>query len=79
MEMLNIFDFNIPFFYRYLVMAILSSKIDEKLIKFNLFYPRIQFTIEISGRKINFLDMIIVDNSYIKFNIYHKHIFSGKS
>jgi len=53
-EILNIFDFNIPFFYRYLVMAIPFSKIDEELIKFNSFYPRIQFTMEISGRKINF-------------------------
>jgi len=42
--------------------AVVSSKIDLLLEQFNLFHPRLQFTSEVGGDKINFLDVTISIN-----------------
>ena len=59
--------------------AIAPSKIDDLLEQFNLFHPRLQFTSEIGGDKINFLDVIVSinGNSFI-FDWYRKPTFSGR-
>lgn len=81
-EILSIFDFDIPFFYRYvddIIMAISASKTDIVYKKFNFIYCRLQFTLINGYRKINFLDTtIIIENNKIKFDLYHKPTFSGR-
>lgn len=60
-------------------MAVPDNLIDLTLSTFNFFHPRMQFTLEIGGDKINFLDitMIKYEDSLI-FDWYHKPTFSGR-
>ena len=58
-------DLDMIFYYRYvddICIAIAPSKIDDLLEQFNLFHPRLQFTSEIGGDEINFLDVTISIN-----------------
>ena len=58
-------NLDILFYYRYvddICTAVSSSKIDILLQQFNSFYPQLQFTTEIGGEKINFLDITISIN-----------------
>jgi len=68
----------IPFYYRYdILTAVSRQKTKELLDRFNSFHPRMQFTIEIGGNRINFLDaMIINNNNVLEFDM--KLIFSGR-
>jgi len=81
-EVLETFEFEIPFYYRYvddIVLAVPTSKIDLVFNKFNSIHERLQFTIEIGKSSINFLDItIIIENKKIMFNWYHKPTFSGR-
>jgi len=43
------------------------------------FYPRLQFTIEIDGCNLNFLDVTIMkNNNILEFDFYIKPTFSGR-
>jgi len=54
-------------------MTVPSQKIKDILDKFNSFHPRMQFTMEIRGKKLNFLDiMIINNNNVLKFDWFKK-------
>jgi len=72
----------LPFYVRYvddIAMAVPSTAVGEVLNIFNSFHPRLQFTIEIGGKKLNFLDVTIINNNnFIEFNWYHKPTFSGR-
>jgi len=76
------FDFDIPFYYRYvddLVMAVPTCKIDWVVNAFNSVHPKIQFTVEIGHNRINFLDTTIINrNKKIIFDWFHKPTFSGR-
>jgi len=57
--------YNLPFYFRYvddIVTAVPSNRIQDILNMFNLFHPRLQFTIEVEGNKLNFLDVTITKN-----------------
>jgi len=60
-------------------MAVLASCVNEILNVFNGFHSRLQFTLELGGNKLNFLDITLIKvyNSF-EFNWYHKPIFSGR-
>jgi len=79
---LETFDFDIPFYYRYvddIVLAVPTSKIDSVFKKFNSIHPKLQFTIEIGNNSINFLDVtIIIKDNQILFDWFHKPTFSGR-
>jgi len=81
-SVLNTVKFPIPIFYRYvddILLAVPEEKIDLILNKFNSFHPRLQFTLERGGDRINFLDTtIILDKNVIKIDWYHKPTFSGR-
>jgi len=81
-EVLGAFDFEIPFYHRYvddIVLAVPTPCIDFVFNKFNSIHPRLQFTIEIGKSSINFLDTtIIIKNNRIVFNWFHKPTFSGR-
>jgi len=67
---------SLPFYFRYvddIVMAIPSDSINKTLNTFNNLHPRLQFTLEMGGDKINFLDVTIIkNNKKLEFNWYHK-------
>jgi len=79
---LSTVNFPIPIHYRYvddILMAVPYDKIDHILNAFNNFHPRLQFTLEVGGHKINFLDTtIIVEKNRLKIDWYHKPTFSGR-
>jgi len=73
---------NIPFYYRYvddIAMAVPRQKTEVILDTFNSFHPRLQFTMEVGGEKLNFLDITIMNNNgTLEFDIYRKPTFSGR-
>jgi len=79
---LRTLGFGVPFYARYvddIVMAVRSEKVDEVSRKFNTFHDRLQFTLEVGGNKLNFLDVTIIkNNNRIMYNWYHKPTFSGR-
>jgi len=79
---LNNLKVKIPFYYRYvddIALAVPCQKSKEVLDVFNLFYPRLQFTIEIGGRNLNFLDVTIMkNNNVLEFDFYTKSTFSRR-
>jgi len=81
-RVLETFNFNIPFYYRYvddLVMAVPTSKIEVVIETFNSYHSSLQFTTEIGHKTINFLDTtIIIKNNRILFDWFHKTTFSGR-
>jgi len=57
-------------------MMIPSDSVEEILNIFNNLHPRLQFTAEIGGELLNFLDVTIIKNKYyLEFNWYHKPTF----
>jgi hypothetical protein len=72
----------LPFYFRYvddIVMAVLKNLTDFTLSTFNSFHSSLQFTIEIGGDSINFLDITIIKgNTFLEFDWYHKPTFSGR-
>jgi len=81
-EVLGTFNFDVPFYYRYvddLVMAVPTSKIKIVIETFNSIHPSLQFTAEIGHKIINFLDVtIMIRNNRILFDWFHKPTFSGR-
>jgi len=79
---LETLDLSLPFYFRYvdnIDMAILSDSITKTLNNFNSFHPKLQFTIEIGGDRLNFLDVTIIkNNNNLEFNWYQKPTFSGR-
>jgi len=60
-------------------MAIPSPSVNDILKIFNGFHPRLQFTVEIGGNQLNFLDVTIIKvNNFLEFNWYHEPTFSGR-
>jgi len=56
---------NISFNHRYvddICTAVSPSKIDNLLQQFDSFHPCLQFTLEIGGEKLDFLDTTISNN-----------------
>jgi len=70
------------FYFRYvddIAMAIPADSVDITLNIFNDLHPRLQFTSEMDGESLNFLDIIIIkNNNRLEFNWYHKPTFSGR-
>lgn len=66
----------LPFYFWYvddIALTIPSNLINEAVNIFNFFHPRLQFTKEIWGDKLNFLDVTIFKKSIkVEFNWYHK-------
>jgi len=59
-------------------MAAPRHKEENVLEAFNSFHPRLQFTIE-RGGKLNFLDVMIINNNNIlEFDWHKKLTFSGR-
>jgi len=72
----------IPFYYRYvddIALAVHRHKINEVLAIFNSFHSRMQFTIEIGGKKLDFLDVTLMNNNNkLEFDWHRKLTFSGR-
>ncbi|XP_018405650.1 PREDICTED: uncharacterized protein LOC108782002, partial [Cyphomyrmex costatus] len=82
LESLALLSFNreLPFYYRYVddvCLAVDVSDINLLLRNFNEFHPRLQFTVEIGGDRLEFLDVSMIkrDNRLI-FDWFHKPTFS---
>jgi len=77
-EVLRKLDFRLPFYFKYvddILTAVLKTAIDSIVDKFNVHHPRLQFTVEIGGDRINFLDTTIIkNNNKLIFDWYHKAI-----
>jgi len=73
---------SVPFYSRYvddIAMAVPLDKVNDVLMTFNNFHTRLQFTLEIGGDMLNFLDVTIIkNNNSIIYNWYHKPTFSGR-
>ncbi|KYN26867.1 hypothetical protein ALC57_03751, partial [Trachymyrmex cornetzi] len=60
-------------------MAALVSSVSYILDVFNSQHSRLQFTMEVGGDRLNFLDVTVIrDNELIEFDWYHKPTFSGR-
>jgi len=80
---LNNLNIDIPFYYRYvddIAMAVPRQKSQVVLDTFNSLHPRLQYTMEIGGKKLNFLDVTIMMNNKngLEFDLYRKPTFSGR-
>ena len=75
-------DLEVVFYFRYvddICTAVVPSKIDLLLEQFKLFHPRLQFTSEVEGDEINFLDVTIsINENGFGFDWYRKPTFSGR-
>jgi len=74
--------FPIPIYFRYvddILLAVPINKTEFILQAFNQYHPRLQFTLELGGHRINFLDTtIILNNNTLKLDWYHKPSYSGR-
>jgi len=62
------------------MLAVPCNKSKEVLDIFNSFHPRLKFTIEIGGKKLNFLDVTMtINNNFLEFDVYKKPTFSGRA
>jgi len=81
-EVLGKLDFRLSFYFRYvddILTAVPKTAIDNIVDKFNAHHPRLQFTVEIRGDKINFLNTtIIINSNELIFDWYHKPTYSGR-
>jgi len=60
-------------------MAISADSLEITLNIFNSLHLRLQFTAEIGGKMLNFLDITIIkNNNHLEFNWYHKSTFSRR-
>ena len=76
-----IFESEIPFFFRYIddIASAVPHNLIEFLEIFNASHLMLQFTLEIGGDRLNFLDVTIInDNGTLEFNVFHESIFSGR-
>ncbi|XP_018311680.1 uncharacterized protein [Mycetomoellerius zeteki] len=81
-EVLGKLEFPVPFYIRYvddIIMAAPVETIGQILTAFNAVHNRLQFTLEIGGESINFLDVTIIKNDgMLECDWYHKPTFSGR-
>jgi hypothetical protein len=81
-SVLQLFTFMLPFYCRYvddIAMAVPRNSIDLTLQAFNSYHPRLQFTVEVGGDKLNFLDVTLIKgNNGLEFDWFHKPTFSGR-
>jgi len=82
-QALKVLSCRLPIYYRYvddIMLAIPHNKTTELLDTFNSFHPRLKFTIEIGGNKLDFLDVTVYnENNLLEFDIYRKPTFSGRT
>jgi len=75
-------NIQLPFYCRYVDDILLAAPRDKSknvLDAFNSIHPKLQLTIEIGGKNLNFLDVMIINNNNIlEFDVYQKPTFSGK-
>jgi len=81
---LGLLSIGIPFYHRYVDDIALTPrhKINEFLNTFNSLYSKLQFTLEIRGNKLNFLNVnvtLINNKGKLKFDWYKKPTFLGKT
>jgi len=69
-------------YFRYvddILLAVPTNKATYILEAFNQYHPRLQFTLEFGGNRINFLDTTIIrNNNRLKLDWYHKPTYSGR-
>jgi len=73
--------FEMLFYYRYVDDIALAVPRDKSKILdlYNSIHPRLQLTLEIRGKSLNFLDVTIINNNNIlQFDYYTKPTFSGR-
>jgi len=61
----GLLSIGIPFYHKYvddIALAAPKHKINEFLNTFNSLHSRLQFTLEIGGNKLNFLDVTLIHN-----------------
>jgi len=79
---LKLLNLNVPFYFRYvddIALAAPTQKVDDILHVFNSLHNRLKFTLEKGGKKLEFLDvMIINDKGTIEFDWHKKPTFSGR-
>jgi len=62
-----------------IALAAPITQLNDLLNKFNSFHPRLNFTIEIGGSSLNFLEVSMINkNGHLTFDWYHKPTFSGR-
>jgi len=65
MKALKLLNIEIPFYHRYdddIALAAPRHKINECLNAFNSLHNRLQFILETGGKRLNFLDVTIINN-----------------
>jgi len=65
MKALKLLNIEIPFYHRYvddIALAAPRQKINKCLNAFNSLHNRLQFTLETEGKRLNFLDVTIINN-----------------
>jgi len=79
----GLLSIGIPFYHRYvddIALAAPRHKINDFLNTFNSLHPRLQFTLEIGGNKLNFLDVTLINNKgKLEFDWYKKSTFSRRT
>lgn len=66
-----------PFYVDDIAMTVPYESINKILDIFNSLHTKIQFTLEVSGEKLNFLDVTLTNNNgIIEFDWYHKPVAS---
>ncbi|KYM98813.1 hypothetical protein ALC62_10460, partial [Cyphomyrmex costatus] len=79
---LSLINFQMSFYYRYvddIILAAPVSLVNHIIDIFNSQHPRLQFTMEVGGDRLNFLDVTVIrNNELIEFDWYHKPTFSGR-
>jgi len=79
---LEILEIRLPFYYRYvddIAMAIPQHKVNECLNIFNSLHPRMQFTLENGAKKLNFLNVTIInEGNLLEFDWFQKPTCSGR-
>jgi len=72
----------VAFYHRYvddIIMAVPHHSIHKIVKVFNAQHPRLKFTLEIGGNRINFLDITITKNgNNLEYDWFHKPTFSGR-
>jgi len=69
---INALNVTLPIYFRYvddILLAAPSDSVNDIVNTFNSFHPRLQFTLEVGGDKLNFLDVTIVKlNGNLEFD-----------
>ncbi|XP_018376461.1 PREDICTED: uncharacterized protein LOC108769774 [Trachymyrmex cornetzi] len=82
MKALSTLEFHLPLYVRYVddvALAVPSEKTNAILEVFNSFHPRLQFTIEVGGTTLNYLDLTLIKvDKKLEYDWFHKPTFSGR-